>query len=380
MTPTPIPFTPGSLAGFVPTAEIPDDAAEYFCAADLDGLPIPIRQWHVPDLIPAGTVTTLNGDGGTGKSLAALQLAVATALGARWLGQDVKPGQALFVTAEDDRDEIHRRIADIAKAEGVALAAMDNLTLRSLAGKDALLAVPISAKGGVMAKTPLFRALDRWLSEHRPTLTVLDTLADLFGGNEIDRAQARQFIGMLRGLALRHETTILLLAHPSLAGMATGTGSSGSTAWNNSVRSRLYLKRIKTPEGDEADPDARELEVMKSNYGKTGLVLPLRWQNGVFVAEVRAEGALDRMTSGAKAERVFMKLLRQYAEEGRRVNHSGSITYAPKVFADHQGAEGCTKRALKTAMDTLLSEGKVIICTDGPASRRVNFLAVKVEE
>ncbi len=296
MAPEPVPFKPGGLAGFSPkTAEIPDDAAEFFCAADLDGKPIPPRQWHVPELIPAGTVTTLNGDGGTGKSLAALQLAVATALGRKWLGPDVKQGQALFVTAEDDRDEMHRRLADIAQAEGVKLGDMDKLTLRSLAGKDALLAIPNPVKGDLLSETPLFFALDRWLSEYRPTLTVLDTLTDMFGGNKINRAQARQFICMLRGLALRHETTILLLAHPSQTGMATGTGSSGSTAWNNSVRSRLYLTRA-VPEGDSdfADGDARKLEVVKSNYGGVGLVLHLRWQNGVFVAEPRAQGLARR--------------------------------------------------------------------------------------
>ena len=90
----PIPFMAGSLAGpaLTPTAtESTADTAEFFCAADLDGKPIPPRLWHVPDFVPAGTVTTLNGDGGTGKSLAALQRAVATALGRPWLGQDVKP-------------------------------------------------------------------------------------------------------------------------------------------------------------------------------------------------------------------------------------------------------------------------------------------------
>ena len=87
---------------FVPQAQKDDadDAQEYFCASDLHGLPIPARQWHVPDLIPAGTVTTLNGDGGTGKSLAALQLAVSTALGRNWLGQNVQGGGAHLSTAE----------------------------------------------------------------------------------------------------------------------------------------------------------------------------------------------------------------------------------------------------------------------------------------
>ena len=61
----------------------------------------------------------------------------------------------------------------------------------------------------------------------------------------------------------------MLLAHPSLTGMNTGTGTSGSTAWNNSVRSRLYLDRVRES-GIEPDPDARVLRTMKSNYGPVG--------------------------------------------------------------------------------------------------------------
>ena len=379
MTLKPIPFTPGNQAGFAPDptpAEQKAEAAEFFCAADLDGMPIPARLWHVLDLIPAGTVTTLNGDGGTGKSLAALQLAAATALGKHWLGQPVAPGRALFISAEDDRDEIHRRIADIARAEGVNLSDLDGLTLRSLAGKDALLAVASPSKGDVMQETPLFLALDRWLAEHRPTLTVLDTLADLFGGNEINRTQARQFIGMLRGLALRHETTVLLLAHPSLSGMTSGSGSSGSTAWNNSVRSRIYLRRVKSSEGDEPDPDARELEVMKANYGKTGLILPLRWKEGVFVAEIRAEGNLDRMAASAKAERVFLKILRAYTDEGRYVSAQPGPTFAPSAFASHPGAEGCHKRALRAAMDALLGNGKIKVESHGSGGKARSHIAL----
>lgn len=55
-------------------AEPPSIAAPlpFFCAADLHGKAVPERQWHVVDFIPARTVTIFAGDGGTGKSLAAL--------------------------------------------------------------------------------------------------------------------------------------------------------------------------------------------------------------------------------------------------------------------------------------------------------------------
>jgi RecA-family ATPase len=344
------------------------------CAAALDGRPVPPRRWHVPDIVPARTVTMLSGDGGTGKSLLALHLAVSTVLARPWIGQPVTAGRVLFVSAEDDMDELHRRLADVAAAEGVRLADLDGLSLKSLAGADALLAAPEGA-GRLLRETGLYAVLSAWIGAHGPVLVVLDTLADLFGGDEVNRAQARHFVGMLRRLALDHDCTVLLLAHPSLSGMARGDGASGSTGWNNSVRSRLYFRRVKLDGESEPDPDRRELEVVKANYGRKGAVMALRWQDGVFVAEPgTAETGLDRMAASAKAERVFLRLLHECHANGRRVNPSGGNTYAPKVFAEHPAAEGVTKAAFRRAMEKALSEGRARIEAEGPPSRRVTYL------
>jgi RecA-family ATPase len=68
------------------------------------------QPWHVPGLIPADTVTLLGGDGGTGKSLLAAQLAAATALGAPWIGfEEIFWGPSIYLSCEDDIDELHRR-------------------------------------------------------------------------------------------------------------------------------------------------------------------------------------------------------------------------------------------------------------------------------
>ncbi|RYH08825.1 AAA family ATPase [Tropicimonas sp. IMCC6043] len=343
--------------------------SRFFSAASLKGKPVPPREWLVHGLVPQMTVTLFSGDGGTGKSLLALQLAVAVATGGGWIGKGVSAGRVIYMSAEDDEDELHRRLEDILRAERRAYDDLSGLTLRSLAGEDALLAVDSQV---TLMQSELFKELDARAANDAPVLIVIDTLADVYPANENDRAKVRQFIGILRGLALKRGCAVLLLGHPSLTGLSSGTGASGSTAWNNSVRSRLYLARI-TDCGFEADPDRRVLTTMKANYGRVGEETHIKWQAGVFVPEV-AEQGLDKLAAGAKAQRVFMHLLATYTAQGRRVNHAGGPNYAPKQFAEHPDNEGMTKRAFKAAMDSLLTAGKIRIESEGPSSRPRSFI------
>lgn len=346
-------------------------SSRFYCASTLNGAVVKPREWLVHGLIPQKTVTLFSGDGGTGKSLLALQLAVAVVTGRGWIGKAASEGRVIFMSAEDDDDELHRRLDDILRADGRTYDDLQGLTLRSLAGEDALLAIDSQV---ALMQSELFRELDTRAADEAPKLIVIDTLADVYPANENDRAKVRQFIGILRGLALKRNCAVLLLGHPSLTGLSSGSGSSGSTAWNNSVRSRLYLSRI-SDNGFEADPDRRVLTTMKANYGRIGDETHMKWRAGVFVSEV-AEAGLDKLATSAKAKRVFMKLLTTFAEQGRQVNHAGGTTYAPKLFAEHPENEGMTKRAMKGAMEGLLADGKLVIETEGPPSKRRSFLAV----
>jgi RecA-family ATPase len=204
----------------------------------------------------------------------------------------------------------------------------------------------------------------------------------VFAGNEIARQEARQFVGVLRGMAIAEETAVALLAHPSLAGMANGSGTSGSTAWSNSVRSRLYLETIKDDDGKEIDADLRVLRVKKSNYGPTGSEIRLRWSNGCFVRETPA-GGFDKLVADTKAERVFLDLLGKLSAQGRDVSSKPSQSYAPAVFEKHPNAEGIRKREFASAMERLLMVGRILVEPVGPASRRTSRLVLsppKTEE
>lgn len=361
------PFSPA--ADRQPRSGNEERLSRFMPASDLDGLDVPVREWLVDGLVPSGTVTLLGGDGGTGKSLLSLQLACAVALGRCWITLPVKAGRALFISAEDDLDELHRRIADITKAEGVQPADLDRLTIRSLAGENALLAV-LEGRSGALVPSPLFLELDKRIEAERPAVVILDTLADLFPGNENDRAQARHFIGLLRGLAIRHSCAVMLLAHPSLSGLNSGSGTSGSTGWNNSVRSRLYFERVLIKEGGETvedNPDIRVLTSKKANYGRTGAEMHLKWQEGVFVADQAVSG-LDAMAQIARADRVFLRLLDDFAKQGRFVKSAPAQGYAPKAFAASGQAEGLSKQALHAAMERLFAKGEIVEILGGHKS------------
>jgi RecA-family ATPase len=333
-------------------------------AATLKGKTAPDREWLVRDLIPARNVTLLFGDGGTGKSLWAMQLGAAVVTGKLIFGHLVQQGRVEFISAEDSQDELHRRLIDIARENTTTLDELAGLHLTSLAEADALLAVAEDNRGGTLVATPLYYELESMIAESRPKLVVLDTLADVFGGNEIIRSQARQFIGMLRRLCLQYDCTIVVLAHPSLSGMDRGT--SGSTAWSNSVRSRLLFRRVHEKDGREADEDARILEVCKSNYGRVGLQIPMKWRAGAFVS---AGCGGDPMVTAAKADQVFLELLEKARSQNIEVHFKTGRGYAPGEFKADASKQGVSKGELAAAMKRLLDDGKIVNAPFGPPSR-----------
>lgn len=351
-----------------------EDHRKFACSASiLQNRAVPPREWLVEGMIPSSTVTLLGGDGGSGKSLLAMMLAVSVASksGIKWIGRMPKQGKVLYCGAEDDFDEMHRRLANITEANFVDYMDIAELNFKSLAGEDALLSIS-NPKTGTLMPTELWQRISTYVEAERPALVVFDTLADLFGGNENDRALARQFIGQLRGLAIQFKCAVLLLAHPSLSGLSSGSGTSGSTAWNNSVRSRLYLERV-IEDGYESDSSARKLSVKKSNYADTGNEIFMHWKDGVFEAEPQETG-LDRYAMTAKADRVFLALLDQINSQGRTVNHASGPNYAPRVFSRMPDCEGVVKEGFKGAMERLFAAGKIKVSERNSRGKVQKFL------
>jgi hypothetical protein len=110
---------------------------------------------------------------------------------------------------------------------------------------------------------------------------------------------------------------------------------------------------------------------MKSNYGHNGLTINMTWKDGVFVADEAQATGLDRKAAEAKADRVFLSLLDEFAKQGRFVKSANAAGYAPKVFASSGRADGLTKQALHAAMERLFASGEIVevMGGDGPPSK-----------
>jgi RecA-family ATPase len=354
----------------VPTiVELPVMSASIFADE-----PVPERLWIVLNMIPDRAVTIIGGDGAVGKSTLMLQLAVAMVSGAPWIGTNPEQGPVAVVSAEDDIDELHRRIVAVARGLGVKLADLTNLHLIPLAAKDAVMAAP-EGRTNIVRETPVWRGLVAVVEQFKPRLVIIDTRADVFAGDENDRSQARQFIGLLRGLAITKNLAIILIEHPSLTGLTSRTGTSGSTGWNNAVRSRLYLENIRDDAGQEIGRGLRVLRVMKANYGPSGQELQLRWGDGCFVLD-GPTGGFENLIVEAKADRVFLELLASHNAQGRDVSDSPGSNYAPAVFAG-AGPERLTKDVLRRAMNRLFVAGRIRVEPFGPPSRRRKRLIIQ---
>ena len=72
----------------------------------------------------------------------------------------------------------------------------------------------------------------------------------------------------MQALAMVAGGSVTVLSHPSLAGIASGSGISGSTAWHGAFRFRQYLRGTKPDNGEQPDGNLRELEFKKNNTGQ----------------------------------------------------------------------------------------------------------------
>jgi len=364
----------------LPVVDKPADSAKPKEAAPLTlvtpsqwrGVPIPPMQWLATNRIPMGDVTILSGDGGGGKTTLAKQLAVAVAadLG-DWLGTTCLSGPVIFFSGEEPEDEIRRRLERVTKKRG--LEADDIETLHFHFAEPDKCTLGGGPPNTPIAPSALFSSLQRSARDIRPALIIVDSNAATLGGNYLDRVHARSFVSLFRSLAREIGCAVLLLDHPSLSGMTSGTGRAGNMDWFNAVRAVLYLRSV---ENERGATSGRELEVMKSNYGPRGEKQRLRFEDGCYVLEGSASAPAQAAAFNT-ADQTYLDCLDAMTSQGRHVCYSKGPRYAPKEFAAMPQANEMTWQGFAKAQERLFAARLIENVPYGPPSKNTRRVARK---
>jgi hypothetical protein len=254
--------------------------------ADWQGSLIPERRWIVEGLVPIHQATLLTGAGAAGKSLLEQLKCTCIAMGLPFLGVEVERCPTLYITCEDDADELHRRQAAICVGLGITLEqTRGHVTLLSLYGEMGN-ELCVFDEARRLTSAPRYHQILETALALRARHVTLDNTSHLFTGNENARSEVAAFVNLCNAMARDIDGAVTMVGFPNKA----GDSYSGSTAWENQVRSRLFLETPKSEDGAVIDADYRVLRNEKANYARKGAEIGFMWSHGTFVLPPSEDG------------------------------------------------------------------------------------------
>ncbi|MEX2531433.1 MAG: AAA family ATPase [Gemmatimonadota bacterium] len=338
----------------------------------------PPRRWLLragdDGVFPLDVVGLLAAMGGAGKSNLALQLGFSVAAGIPFLGMQVgEPGSFLYLAAEDDDAELHRRGRTLlTHYEGLArlvgepfprALVAERLYIASRVAEDNLLTR--AGHDGEVRHTHLVRRMIA-TAQQIPDLRaiVVDPISRSRGGRANTEEDATRFVEALEVIRRETGATVLGLHHISQTGIREGGGQEivrGSTALVDGVRWVATLQRLRRDQakdyGLQEDEASRYLrfEIPKSNYSPPFSGMWLRREAG----GVLVPAALEK-TSTADAD---LKAQREYVVIVGRIQQllkeKGSLTrYAiRKKYCGVLGVLGAGDQTVRSVIERGLREG-----------------------
>ncbi len=339
------------------------------CPAQWRDVPLQPMRWFAQDRIPAGDVTLYAGNGGSGKTETLVGLLVSAAAGlGDWLGCVLETGPVLFLSCEEPEENIRDRVERICKHRGIDPYSLSDLYIHC-PDLEATALVSVNGRTGTVVKSEMFKSVIEYAKMNKPACIAIDSAAAVFDGDNISRRLVRSFVGMLRKLAIETGAAVVLLDHPSVRGMADGSGTAGSVDWRNSVRSMMFLS-----DPDKDDPDVRTLEFKKSNRGKQESKVRLRWNGLTFSTEASAQASPYRAAANREVDELFLRLLDKRNAQGRPVRPSSGRGSAPAEMADDPEAGGVKGEAFRAAMERLFTVGRIKVVETGSPKKRVKHI------
>ena len=373
------------------TAEAPKDDPYGLQAAkvtDLLDTDPPAREWLVTDRLPLGVVGLLAAAGGTGKSMATLQLAISVCTGLDWLEMPIdKTGAVLMFSAEDDRDEIHRRLkavlgmysdsvdpfnTDAFKAHKAAIS--ERLHVFDRVGKDNRLTSKLS---GETMRT----AFVQWVvetAEQVPdvALIVLDPLARFDGGDPNDNADSTRLIECAEQVRKATGATVLLPHHVNKGSLKdANSGQEAVRGGSGLVDGARWVGLLAGLRGDQAkDYGVEQKEAgqyvrfttPKANYSAPWEGTWLRRLAGGALVPCELKATKDTKQEQKAEERyqAFIVIARDLIKK-KQTNGEYLTPRKMRDFAGREGIFGIGEQSLRGCITRALENGELFQRDDG---------------
>src|SRR5262245_5800364 len=270
----------------------------------IDAFPIveahlPVRNWAVPGLMLKGTLSVLVAPPGSGKSLLSLQLAIAIAVGISWGGWSPrKQEKVLIINAEDDIDEMRRRLCAAARIMGVEQERLIGRVFLAKAPESVVIA-KFDSKHRVIVRTPLIEQLVATIKEQGIGVCIADPFAETFEGDENSNSEVKWGAILWREVARRTAAGLLLVHHTrkyanGMAGEADASRGGGALIGVARILVTLFGMTEEEAQSLNVAADKRldylRVDDAKANYSKLDRA---RWFRKQTVKLANATAFLD---------------------------------------------------------------------------------------
>ena len=220
------------------------------------------RRWLVGSFAIRGHVTVLVAPPGAGKSTLALSIAVAAVTGrSEIVGETVhEPVKAWVYNNEDDRDELHRRLAAIMQRWNIPVEEIRfRLALNS--GVDRPLIVARANRDGTVARLPDLSEISNLVEKGQIDLLIVDPFVETHEVNENDNAQIKAVATFWRELAHRMNCAVVLVHHSGKPPAAAPDAWVGSMSASRGASALAGVARIMRTLFGMSNRDAAKLGV-----------------------------------------------------------------------------------------------------------------------
>lgn len=340
----------------------------------------PERRWLLRDVKPHPIVGLLASPGGVGKSYLLYQMLVCVATGHPCLGIEMgEPGGVLYLAAEDDDAELHRRglvlhdwyshlttwralkaLTGVDPDEAIA----ERVHVLSRVGVDNMLTVRSSESAEVRQTAMVERLIETARRIPDLRLIVLDPVSRFRGGRANEEEDATRFVETLEHVRSETGANVLASVHVRKASMRDDEAGQeqvrGSTGLVDAVRWVATLRKLRREQAksyglrdEEADRYLR-LEIPKNNYAAPFPGLWLRREGGGVLVptdliELPESKAAEK--AGGRYDHVVERLHTLLRTNGPKTRR------AIRPFCGQSGILGASDQTVRSIIERAVAAG-----------------------